>query len=131
MKGSFFTFNFGRAIASNLKPLLSLWFLLLSSALLLLSLSFSAKSLAEPAQQNSANTANTTKAKKQSKSKKAKKPYVIESLVQGSQEQPKVIYVTPWQVNEKKVFIKAQKPQVKLPKLAPINPTEFKKRLLK
>lgn len=62
--------------------------------------------------------------------KKAKSsPYVIETLVQGSQEQPNVIYITPWQENEKAINIQGQSLQISLPKLMPVNPKTFNKKL--
>lgn len=63
------------------------------------------------------------------KQKISKTPYVIETLVQGSQEQPKVIYVMPWQENNKAVSIQEQSLEVSLPQLAPINPKRFKNKL--
>lgn len=67
---------------------------------------------------------------KQEKSKQIKTPYIIETLVQGSQEQPNVIYITPWQENEKAVSIQGQSLRVSLPQLAPVNPKLFKKQLI-
>lgn len=63
------------------------------------------------------------------KPKQTKTPYIIETRVQGSQEQPNVIYITPWQENEKAVSIQGQSLRVLLPQLAPINPKNFKKKL--
>ena len=66
----------------------------------------------------------------QEKTKQTKTPYIIETRVQGSQEQPNVIYITPWQENEKAVSIQGQSLRVLLPQLAPINPKYFKKQLI-
>lgn len=63
------------------------------------------------------------------KKKATKTPYIIETLVQGSQEQPNVIYITPWQENGRAVRIKGQSLHVSLPQLAPVNPKIFKKQL--
>ena len=64
------------------------------------------------------------------KTKQTKTLYIIETRVQGSQEQPNVIYITPWQENEKAVSIQGQSLRVLLPQLAPINPKYFKKQLI-
>jgi hypothetical protein len=58
-----------------------------------------------------------------------KTSYVIETRVQGSQEQPKVIYIMPWQENDEAVSIQEQLLQVSLPQLAPVNPKHFKNKL--
>lgn len=58
-----------------------------------------------------------------------KTPYVIETRVQGSQEQPKVIYIMPWQENGKAVSIQGQLLPVSLPQLSPVNPKRFKNKL--
>lgn len=66
----------------------------------------------------------------QESEKAAKKPaYVIESVVQGSQEQPNVIYITPWQEDTKAVVIQEQSLQVSLPKLTPVQAKAFKQKL--
>ena len=64
------------------------------------------------------------------KTKQTNTLYIIETRVQGSQEQPNVIYITPWQENEKAVSIQGQSLRVLLPQLAPINPKHFKKQLI-
>ena len=71
----------------------------------------------------------TSAKQKPIKHKITKTPYVIETLVQGSQEQPKVIYIMPWQDNNKAVSIQEQSLQVLLPLLVPINPKQFKNKL--
>ena len=58
-----------------------------------------------------------------------KTSYVIETRVQGSQEQPKVIYIMPWQENDKAVSVQGQLLQISLPQLAPVNPKHFKNKL--
>jgi hypothetical protein len=63
------------------------------------------------------------------KQKAKKSTYVIETLVQGSQEQPNVIYITPWQDNEGAINIQGQSLPVVLPKPMPVTPKVFKKKL--
>jgi len=70
-----------------------------------------------------------TESDKQESTVKNKSSYVIETLVQGSQEQPNVIYITPWQENEKAIIIQGQSLQVSLPKLMPVTPKAFKKKI--
>lgn len=52
--------------------------------------------------------------------------YVIETQVQGSQEQPKVIYITPWQELNSTLSIEDHELRIRLPALAPVNPKVFK-----
>ena len=56
-----------------------------------------------------------------------KDPLVIESQVKGSQEQPKVIYVMPWQNIENPIIIEGNNQKIILPDFKPINPKTFKK----
>ena len=51
---------------------------------------------------------------------------VIESQVKGSQEQPKVTYIMPWQAIENRVVINTHQQKAVLPKFKPINPKTFK-----
>ena len=55
--------------------------------------------------------------------------YVIETQVQGTQEQPNVIYITPWQENKTAVNVNKKTLQIALPVLEPITPKMFKKQL--
>lgn len=80
--------------------------------------------------QNQLNNQQQTQSNPATSNKKAvKSPYIIETLVQGSQEQPNVIYITPWQDNQKAVSIQGQSLQVLLPTLTPVNPKIFKQQL--
>jgi viroplasmin and RNaseH domain-containing protein len=56
--------------------------------------------------------------------------YVIETQVQGTQEQPNVIYITPWQDSSDDVKVNKKILTVSLPALTPLNPKTFKKRLM-
>ena len=53
----------------------------------------------------------------------------IESQVKGSQEQPNVIYIMPWQGISHPVTIKDNKHEVVLPQFKPITPKIFKQQL--
>jgi len=53
-------------------------------------------------------------------------PLVIESQVKGSQEQPNVIYIMPWQGIENPVIIEGGKQKINMPHFKPINPKSFK-----
>ena len=53
-------------------------------------------------------------------------PLIIESQVKGSQEQPKVIYITPWQGIEAPIIIEGNTPKINMPQFKPINPKKFK-----
>lgn len=59
-------------------------------------------------------------------SKNTPATYVIETQVQGSQEQPKVIYITPWQELNSTLNIEEHELRIRLPALAPINPKVFR-----
>jgi len=63
--------------------------------------------------------------KKNNISKKA--PLVINSQVKGSQEQPNVIYIMPWQGIENPIRIEGNTQKIVLPHFKPINPKSFKK----
>ncbi len=56
-------------------------------------------------------------------------PVMIESQVKGSQEQPNVIYVMPWQGISQPVVIQDSRYDVVLPKFKPINPKTFRQQL--
>jgi len=79
------------------------------------------------AQEQNINEKNT-KVKKV-KPKIIKAPLVIESQVKGSQEQPKVIYITPWQSNDKSISINVTQQQYLLPSFKPINPKKFREQV--
>lgn len=59
-------------------------------------------------------------------SKNTPATYVIETQVQGSQEQPKVIYITPWQELNSTLNIEEHELRIRLPALAPVNPKVFR-----
>ena len=60
-------------------------------------------------------------------SEKVKKTVVIESKVTGSQEQPKVLYIMPWQGIANPISIKDKNTQLAMPEFKPIHPKAFKK----
>ncbi|WP_394129932.1 hypothetical protein [Shewanella maritima] len=53
----------------------------------------------------------------------------INSRVTGSTEQPKVIYVMPWQGINQAVDVNAGQFDIKLPAYQPINPKQFKQQV--
>lgn len=53
-------------------------------------------------------------------------PLVIKSQVKGSQEQPNVIYITPWQGIDNPISIDGDTQKIVLPHFKPINPKSFK-----
>ncbi|MCL1043801.1 hypothetical protein BCU94_04765 [Shewanella sp. 10N.286.52.C2] len=55
----------------------------------------------------------------------ANKPVLIESKVTGTQEQPKVLYIMPWQGITNPVAIQDNNMQIILPQFKPINPKKF------
>jgi formylmethanofuran dehydrogenase subunit D len=57
---------------------------------------------------------------------KRKGPLVIQSQVKGSQEQPNVIYIMPWQGIDNPITINNNKRSITLPTFKPINPKVFK-----
>jgi len=67
----------------------------------------------------------------QNNNKKANKaaPLIIQSQVKGSQEQPKVIYIMPWQGVDKVIEVKGKQRTIKLPHFKPINPRDFRKQV--
>ncbi|MCJ8319406.1 MAG: hypothetical protein MJK12_07220 [Colwellia sp.] len=54
---------------------------------------------------------------------------VINSQVKGTQEQPKVLYVMPWQGTKKPIVIDSNNQTIVMPKFKPINPKEFKEEI--
>ncbi|WP_153912800.1 hypothetical protein [Shewanella sp. TC10] len=57
----------------------------------------------------------------------ANKPLLIESKVTGTQEQPKVLYIMPWQGITNPIAIQDKNMQITLPEFRPINPKHFQK----
>ncbi len=55
-----------------------------------------------------------------------KTPLVIESQVKGSQEQPNVIYIMPWQGINNPILIEGHNQKIITPNFKPINPKIFK-----
>ncbi|MBU2870781.1 hypothetical protein [Colwellia sp. E2M01] len=53
-------------------------------------------------------------------------PVIIQSQVKGSQEQPNVIYIMPWQGVEQIIEVKGKERTIKLPQFSPIHPKAFK-----
>lgn len=89
-------------------------------AILVMSLQVLATEVKQPV----AVTKNSNKSKSQGLNKE---PLVIETQVKGSQEQPNVIYIMPWQGIESPVIIEGNNAKITLPNFAPINPKVFKK----
>lgn len=72
--------------------------------------------------------ASSLKSPKELKPKpSAQQKLTIESKIMGSQEQPKVLYIMPWQGHTNPITIKDKEMQLTLPTFKPINPKTFKK----
>ncbi|WP_298442749.1 hypothetical protein [uncultured Ferrimonas sp.] len=56
-------------------------------------------------------------------------PLLIESRVTGSQQQPNVIYVMPWQGIDNAVAITPTPLLISLPQLQPIHPSRFQQQI--
>lgn len=56
-------------------------------------------------------------------------PLIIQSQVKGSQEQPNVIYIMPWQEMDKIIEVEGKRRTIKLPHFKPINPKVFKEQV--
>jgi hypothetical protein len=56
-------------------------------------------------------------------------PLIIQSQVKGSQEQPNVIYIMPWQGIDQVIEVKGKARTIKLPHFKPINPKIFKEQV--
>lgn len=56
-------------------------------------------------------------------------PLIIQSQVKGSQEQPNVIYIMPWQGVDQVIAVKGKTRTIKLPHFKPINPKVFKEQV--
>lgn len=54
-------------------------------------------------------------------------PVVIETQVKGSQEQPTVIYIMPWQGINTPVIVEGERSKIAMPRFKPIHPKQFKK----
>ncbi|UAL44980.1 hypothetical protein K8B83_09315 [Shewanella inventionis] len=63
------------------------------------------------------------------KANSSNKPVVIESQVTGSQEQPKVLYIMPWQGITSPIDINNKDMRLTLPEFKPINPKAFKQQV--
>ena len=60
---------------------------------------------------------------------KSTKPMVIESRIKGSQEQPNVLYIMPWQGVKSPITVKGKEMQLVMPEFRPINPKVFKQQV--
>ncbi|GAW95803.1 MULTISPECIES: hypothetical protein [Colwellia] len=56
-------------------------------------------------------------------------PLIIHSQVKGSQEQPNVIYIMPWQGVDQVIEVKGKARTISLPHFKPINPRVFKEQV--
>lgn len=74
------------------------------------------------------NTPTTATAKTQNRVHKPQ-TLTIQSQVKGSQEQPNVIYIMPWQGVDKVIEVKGKKRTIDLPRFEPINPRTFKEQV--
>ncbi len=66
------------------------------------------------------------RAKAKEGANKSSKTLIIESQVSGSQEQPKVIYIMPWQGINEAITLDDRPNKLDMPKLHLINPKQFK-----
>ncbi|QDE31888.1 MULTISPECIES: hypothetical protein [Shewanella] len=73
--------------------------------------------------------ANDDTEKQQTVKPTSNKPVVIQSQVTGSQEQPKVLYIMPWQGITNPININNQDMQLTLPEFKPINPKIFRQQV--
>jgi hypothetical protein len=71
----------------------------------------------------------TSLANKTSNNKAIRAPLIIQSQVKGSQEQPNVIYIMPWQGIDQVIEVKGKARTIKLPHFKPINPKVFKEQV--
>lgn len=108
--------------------------LLFGLSLLIVSVTFAVNAkqqIETPAQidtEPTTETAIATEPDKKAESVPTKrKTYVIKSQVQASQEQPNVIYITPWQELNTPIEIDSVNDAVILPSFKPVNPREFRK----
>jgi len=63
------------------------------------------------------------------KNKKTSQAVVINSKIKGSQQQPKVLYIMPWQGIKSPIVVKGKEMQLTLPQFTPINPKVFKQQV--
>lgn len=61
--------------------------------------------------------------------KKQQQQVTIESKVTGSQEQPKVLYIMPWQGVSNPIVVQDNEAKIILPDFKPINPKVFKQQV--
>ena len=73
-------------------------------------------------------TVKATEASNLANSKKVE-PLIIQSQVKGSQEQPNVIYIMPWQGVDQVIEVQGKMRTIKLPNFKPINPKVFKEQV--
>ncbi|ABI71080.1 hypothetical protein [Shewanella frigidimarina] len=73
--------------------------------------------------------ANDDTEKQQTVKPTSNKPVVIQSQVTGSQEQPKVLYIMPWQGITNPININNQDMPLTLPEFKPINPKIFRQQV--
>ncbi|MBB1361855.1 hypothetical protein H5125_06790 [Shewanella sp. SR44-4] len=74
-------------------------------------------------------TANDDTEKQQAVKPASNKPVVIQSQVTGSQEQPKVLYIMPWQGINNPIDINNEGMRLTLPEFRPINPKVFRQQV--
>ena len=74
-------------------------------------------------------TANDYTEKQQAVKPTSNKPVVIQSQVTGSQEQPKVLYIMPWQGINNPIDINNEGMRLTLPEFRPINPKLFRQQV--
>lgn len=72
---------------------------------------------------------NTLENQQQVSNKVKAAPLVIQSQVKGSQEQPNVIYIMPWQGVNQVIEVKGKTRTISLPNFKPINPKVFKEQV--
>jgi hypothetical protein len=73
--------------------------------------------------------ANDDTEKQQAVKPASNKPVVIQSQVTGSQEQPKVLYIMPWQGINNPIDINNEGMRLTLPEFRPINPKVFRQQV--
>lgn len=93
----------------------------------ILTLFFTGVAIIAYAEEEKPETKPEVKPKVKIAAKTAKKTLTIESKVTGSQEQPKVLYIMPWQGIANPISIQDKKTKLAMPEFKPINPKIFKK----
>jgi hypothetical protein len=71
----------------------------------------------------------SSQSKKEKRKDNKAAPLIIQSQVKGSQEQPKVIYIMPWQGVDEVIEVKGKQRTIKLPHFNPINPRDFREQV--